>query len=178
MKRTEIEHIIRAAGMIAQDNEIIIVGSQAILGQYPNAHSDFLVSIEADIYPKNLPERSDLIDGSIGEGSLFHDTFGYYAHGVSPTTAVLPAGWEKRLFRIHNNNTSGITGLCLEVNDLALSKYVAGREKDLFFTNLLAKFAHTDKNILLERLDLIKNIVTELKDIIMMRIKKDFQNRF
>jgi hypothetical protein len=28
------------------------------------------------------PFRNSLIDGAIGEGSMFHETFGYYAHGV------------------------------------------------------------------------------------------------
>lgn len=37
MKRSELEHIIRASGEIAGDDEIVIIGSQAILGQFPNA---------------------------------------------------------------------------------------------------------------------------------------------
>ena len=77
MKRRDLEHIIRAAASIAEDDEIVIIGSQAILGQHPDAPASLLVSMEADIYPKNHPERADLIDGSIGEGSFFHDTFGY-----------------------------------------------------------------------------------------------------
>ncbi len=36
--------------------------------------------------------KADLIDGSIGELSPFHETFGYYAHGLGPETAALPAG--------------------------------------------------------------------------------------
>jgi hypothetical protein len=32
MKREELEHIIRAAGDVLQEHEVIIVGSQAILG--------------------------------------------------------------------------------------------------------------------------------------------------
>ena len=56
MKRTDLEHIIRAAGSIVEDNEIIVVGSQAILGQYPDAPASLLRSMEADIYPKNKPE--------------------------------------------------------------------------------------------------------------------------
>lgn len=86
MRRENLEHLIRAAAVIADDDELIIVGSQAILGTYPNAPAELLVSDEADIYPKNHPERSDLIDGSIGELSTFHDTFGYYAQGVAPNT--------------------------------------------------------------------------------------------
>lgn len=52
VKRVDLEHIIRAAADIADDDEIVIVGSQAILGQFPNAPADLLVSNEADVYPK------------------------------------------------------------------------------------------------------------------------------
>ncbi len=69
MKRRDLEHVIRAAADIADDDEIIIIGSQAILGQYPDAPAELCVSVEADVYPKNKPARADLIDGSIGEGS-------------------------------------------------------------------------------------------------------------
>ena len=35
MQRSELEHIIRASGDVAQDDEIVIIGSQSILGQFP-----------------------------------------------------------------------------------------------------------------------------------------------
>ncbi len=91
------------------------------------------VSMEVDLYPKNRPERWELIDGSIGEGSPFHTTYGYYAQGVDETTAVLPRGWKDRLIAVRNSNTRGVTGWCLEPHDLVLSKCVAGREKDVRF---------------------------------------------
>jgi hypothetical protein len=75
MRRRDLEHLIRAAADIADDDEIIVIGSQAILGQYPDAPADLCVSSEADVYPKNKPDRTDLIDGSIGEGSPFHATY-------------------------------------------------------------------------------------------------------
>ena len=133
MKRTDLEHIIRAAGSIVEDNEVIVVGSQAVLGQYPDAPASLLRSMEADIYPKNKPELTDLIDGSIGELSPFHQTFSYYAHGVGKNTVTLADGWEMRLVPIQNENTRGIIGWCLEIHDLLASKYVAGRERDLEF---------------------------------------------
>ena len=80
-----------------------------------------------------------MIDGSIGEGSPFHQTFGYYAHSVSVETAVLPEGWRQRLVPLHNQNTGGGIGLCLEIHDLAVSKLVAGREKDLDFISGLLR---------------------------------------
>ena len=98
MQRFQLEHIIRAAAGITGAPELVVVGSQAVLGQFPNAPDELLVSIEADVFSLRSPEDSDLIDGSIGEGSPFHQTFGYYAHGVGAETAVLPEGWrENRL---------------------------------------------------------------------------------
>lgn len=119
MKRHQLEHITRAASTIADDDELIIVGSQSILGAYAQAPEELLVSEEAGVYPKHFPDRADLIDGSIGELSPFHDTFGYYAQGVSPTTAVLPADWESRLIAVKTPATPGATGWCLEPHEAA-----------------------------------------------------------
>jgi len=95
--REQLEHLIRAAADISDDDEIVVIGSQAILGQFPDAPASMRVSMEADLFPKNHPERADVIDGSIGELSPFHETFGYYAHGVGEETAILPQGWKERL---------------------------------------------------------------------------------
>lgn len=138
MQRPHLEHIIRAATGITGATEFVVIGSQAILGQFPQAPEELLVSIEADVFSLRAEADSDLIDGSIGEGSPFHQTFGYYAHGVGAKTAVLPEGWRERLIPMRNENTGGGAGLCLEVHDLAVSKLVAGREKDVaFVTGLL-----------------------------------------
>lgn len=97
MLRPQLEHIIRAAAGITGAAEFVIVGSQSVLGQFPQAPDELLVSIEADVFSLRDPADNDLIDGSIGEGSPFHQTFGYYAHGVSQETAILPTGWRERL---------------------------------------------------------------------------------
>lgn len=176
MKRSELEHVIRASGAIADDREIIIIGSQAILGQFPDAPSALLASMETDLYPRNRPERADLVDGAIGEGSRFHEQFGYYAQGVGPKTAVLPAGWQERLVRIENANTNGVAGLCLEVHDLAISKYAAGRPKDLEYTRALAAHGMTQHATLLERLRGTK-LSRLLRTAVRGRIDADFARR-
>jgi hypothetical protein len=76
MKRSELEHLIRAAGRIAEDREIVVIGSQAILGQFPDAPPALLRSMECDLYPKRDPALADKVDGAIGEGSKFHQQFG------------------------------------------------------------------------------------------------------
>jgi hypothetical protein len=79
-----LEHIIRAAATVADDRDIVVVGSQAILGQHPDAPRTLLVSRDADVFPRNHPERADLIEGALGEESYFDETYGYYAHAVGP----------------------------------------------------------------------------------------------
>ncbi|HEX4668820.1 MAG TPA: DUF6036 family nucleotidyltransferase [Solirubrobacterales bacterium] len=133
MRRPELEHIIRAAATVSGDEELIVIGSQAVLGQFPDAPEELLASREADVYPRNRPERGIEIDGSLGDGSYFDATYGYYAHAVGPETATLPKDWEQRLIEIRNENTGGASGWCLEIHDLLLSKCVAGRERDWEF---------------------------------------------
>jgi len=133
VQRAELEHVIRAAADVAQDDELVVIGSQAILGQFPDAPESMLISREADVYPKNHPERGDEIDGSLGDGSYFDSSFGYYAHAVGPETAKAPAGWRARLVPVRGENTGGATGWCLEAHDLILSKCVAGRKRDWDF---------------------------------------------
>ncbi len=152
MTRTELEHLIRAAADIASDDDIIIVGSQSILGQFPDAPPELRVSVEADVYPRHHPERADLIDGSIGEGSPFHATYGYYAQGVDATTSTLPTGWQDRLIPVRNANTRGSTGWCLEVHDLLIAKAVAGREKDGAFVREAVRYRLVNEGIAQQRL--------------------------
>lgn len=139
MRRSELEHVIRAAAAITDQYEIMIVGSQSILGAVPEPPASLVESMEAYVYPLHRPDLADLIDGAIGEGSPFHDRFGYYAQGVGPETAVLPSGWDSRLVRIQNPNTDLKIGFCLDPHDLAASKLAAGREKDWPFVDEMIK---------------------------------------
>ena len=172
MRRRDLEHLIRAAADIADDDELIVIGSQAILGQFPDAPPELCVSTEADVYPKNKPERTDLIDGSIGEGSPFHDAYGYYAQGVGEETATLPEGWKDRLIPVRNANTRGATGWCLEAHDLVLSKYVAAREKDDRFVRAALSAGLVSPETLTERLTSLP-IDEQGKERIRRRIRGD-----
>ena len=147
----ELEHIIRAAAEVVGDDELVVVGSQAILAQFPDAPEPMLVSREADVYPKNRPERADEIEGSLGDGSYFDSAFGYYAHAVGPETSKTPAGWEERLVPIQSENTGGATGWCLEVHDLVLSKCAAGRERDWEFAREALRHGLADPDELRRR---------------------------
>ncbi|HEY3932279.1 MAG TPA: DUF6036 family nucleotidyltransferase [Verrucomicrobiae bacterium] len=171
MQRPQLEHIIRAVAGITGAKEFVIIGSQAVLGQFPNSPDELLVSIEADLFSLRNAADADLIDGSIGEGSPFHQTFGYYAHGVAEETAVLPTGWKERLVSVQNENTGGGKGLCLEVHDLAVSKLVAGREKDLDFVQTLLRHHLTKSEIIRERIN-ATSITPERRELCLARLQK------
>lgn len=175
MKREELEHLIRAASVITDDDGIVVIGSQSILGRFPDAPPELLVSVEADLFPLHRPERWDLIDGTIGEGSPFHGTFGYYAQGVGPETAVLPAGWRERLVPIRQAGTTA-TGWALEPHDLMLAKLVAGREKDIEFVGEGARHGLVRKEVLLERLHTMP-VAPEMKTAVEIRIRRAFAYR-
>lgn len=152
MKRSDLEHILRASAAITGADQLVVIGSQALLGQFPDAPKSLTKSFEVDIFTFRDAQDAALIDGSIGELSPFHTTFGYFAHGVAEETATLPNGWKSRLIEVRSPMTAGATGLCLEVHDLAISKLVAGREKDIEFISELLEHALVTEPVLVDRL--------------------------
>lgn len=144
MEREELEHLIRAAGEVTREYEFIIIGSQSILGPIPNPHPELKMSMEADMYPRNAPDKSVLIEGALGEGSRFHDTHRYYAQGVGPDTPTLPDGWEQRLHRVQTSATDLKVGYCLDVIDLFMSKAFANRPKDRDFNMALLQHGYVN----------------------------------
>ena len=164
MTRDQLEHAIRAACYVSNDTELWIFGSQALLGEFPDAPESLRASIEVDVQPKNRPEAVDAIDGALGELSIFHQTHGFYVHGISIESAVLPGGWERRTIPIRDPiATRGNTGLCIEVHDLAASKLAAYREKDKEFVRLLLIEKMIDVKVLDERIGSL-NIDGQLRE--------------
>lgn len=157
MTRDQLEHAIRAACDVSNDTELWIFGSQAILAEFPNAPASLRASIEVDVQPKNRPEAVDAIDGALGELSMFHQTHGFYVHGISIESAILPEGWEQRAVAISDPvSTAGKTGLCIEAHDLAASKLTAHRPKDKEFVRQLLMEKMIDDGVLAERIGSLK----------------------
>lgn len=153
----QFEHVVAAAANVTGEDEIVVIGSQAILGSFPGAPEPLLRSIEADLYPRDDPAKADLIDGALGDGSPFHEAFGYYAHGVGPETAKAPAGWEDRLIEVpvgaRAASRNHPTAWCLTPHDLVLAKCVAGRERDWEFAREALAAGLVDRTELLSGVD-------------------------
>lgn len=141
MKRTELAHLLRSASHVAESDDVIVFGSQSILGSYDEDElpAPATASMEADIGFIDDEDRrkADAVEGAIGELSLFHQTYGYYAEGIHRDTAVLPEGWESRVVRWNLTSDHPARSRFLDKHDLAIAKLVAGREKDIRFVSAL-----------------------------------------
>jgi hypothetical protein len=155
MEPEQFEHVVAAAAAVTDQDELVVIGSQAILGSVDNPPESMLASLEADMYPLHDPASSDLIDGALGDGSQFHLAFGYYAHGVGPETAKAPSGWQDRLIRRQVPprvaSTRTAVAWCLEPHDLVLSKCVRGDERDWAYAEEALRAKIVQPDVLLAR---------------------------
>jgi hypothetical protein len=173
MRKREFEHAIRAVGSILGTKEVLVIGTQAlhasVAGELPE---EALRSVEVDVavFGDLDGARADLVDGSIGEGSMFHETFGYYAQGVTEKTAVLPRGWRRRLIRFETPGTGGVVARCLEPHDLWIAKAIANRPKDIEFCDALLEAEIVDRSTLSSRLLRVENLDERLVEVVRQRI--------
>lgn len=157
MRRNQLEHAIRAATRIVKQREIIIIGSQAILGSWDESElpAEAVMSVEIDMCPIEDDDVESLateIDAAVGEMSVFHETQGFYIQGVGRRTAKLPVGWESRLVPVSGENTDGAVGFCLDPHDLCAAKLIAYREKDRAFVAALLEASLVEPALIAARL--------------------------
>lgn len=155
MTRGQLAHVLRTVARIAGERDILVIGSQSILGSYPE---DVLPpratgSMEVDTAFLTDPDgaKADVVDVNLGEFSEFHNEFGYYPQGVSVGTGVFPAGWRDRLVVFETPGTEPGRGLCLEPHDCILAKLVRFDEKDLDFAVALVRAGLISLDTLAER---------------------------
>jgi len=165
MRRDQLEHAIRTACQIIDKPEVIVVGSQSILGTYREDQltADATMSVEVDILPiaddnAESARLADLIEGVAGEFSPFEELHGFSIDGVDLETSALPSGWRGRLVMVQNANTAApggqpqYTGWCLDKEDLCVAKLCAFREKDQNFVAALTRSILVDRETIMARL--------------------------
>lgn len=92
MTRAELEHAIRAACDVSGDNEVYVFGSQAILGQYPDAPESLRQSAEA--------EAHDLAASKL---VAFRDKDRDFVRTLIVEKLIAPAKLCRRLDQLSNN---------------------------------------------------------------------------
>ena len=172
MKKSEVDHVLRAACRITGEKQFIIIGSQSLHGKHPDIADDILRSFEVDLIAKRDPSRTEWLN-AIGQDSKFHEQFGYYADPVDETTATLPQGWKSRLVPLPAGDTEGVSGLCLDPHDLAIAKYAARGQKDVIFTRELISRGIVTRDRLRALLE--QTLVSrEVREQIQTQIARDF----
>jgi len=132
LRRSDIDHILRAAAALSNHARFVVVGTGAVIITARHIPASMMMTAEIDVYADDVTDPefiSDLIDATIGEGSLFHRTFSYYCDGVSPGTAIMPDDWRDRAIE-YVTPDGLVTAICPEANDIAVAKLCAWREKD------------------------------------------------
>jgi hypothetical protein len=80
VNREQLEHILRAASVISREPDVLVIGSQSVLGSFAedDLPREVTSSMEADIafFDDPADAKADQVDGAIGELSMFHETFG------------------------------------------------------------------------------------------------------
>lgn len=111
----------------------VIVGSHSLYAITDDVPAVVRASVEADFLMAGDDSDARIkVNKQLGITSAFHDEHGYYADGVGLATVTLPPCWQDRLQPL-SDQTGQVIAHCLEIYDAAVSKLMAGRDKDWLF---------------------------------------------
>jgi len=148
MTLEQFDHVCRAAAAVADVRKIYVFGANAIIPWlvgvgYPIPLSDLDSSRDVDVTVGDA-KLDLLIDGAIGEFSLFDKTFFVYAHSVDFALFQAPVNWRQRAGK-RTEPASGVDIIVPHPHDLIISKLAVGRPKDFAFAAVIARlFPMTD----------------------------------
>lgn len=128
MNREQLHALLTQAKAIVHHTDFVIVGSLSILGAVVDPPRTMVMSIDVDTYLKNDPQRTHELAQALGQGSVFEDEFGYYLDPVSPSLPSFPEGWQERLIPL---DFGDVKAFFVQPDDVAVSKYMRGEERDL-----------------------------------------------
>jgi len=170
----QLAHVVRAACRARGQREVVIVGSQVLVGYSrtgTRAPSRAILSVEADMYFPGSPRDTSLLEAH-GYGSLFHETHGYYIDPVSELTAVLPVDWADRQMRFPIDSlVDGVApyqAILPSIPDLIISKLAAAandggvQRDDLAFVRDALAIEPVDVEMLLSLADKIGDYHNDL----------------
>lgn len=156
MTRQKALHILRAIATISGETKLVVVGSASVLLQAKNVPAAMLNTNEVDVFAPDTEDEelfADLIEGAIGRGSHFDRTFNCYGDGVSSKTAEMPSDWKDRAIDVQGHGIADAKIIVPDMNDIALAKLVAWREKDRVWLEAGVRALILKPELMRERLD-------------------------
>jgi hypothetical protein len=155
MRIHALNHLVESARALAQSRKVIVLGSASLLATFPEIGEQGLLDSTYDgdlLLDPISKEIASYLTESLGQGSLFRSERGYHADILHPTIVEsLPPGWESRLVPM-----AGFENVfAIDPYDLAATKLVVGREKDLTLVRGLLELGKISLGNLRERLNLM-----------------------
>ena len=158
----DLERAVRALATHFRTDTVVIIGSQSVLLEWPDAPVLMRTSGEIDAYPINWlgweqdhpgDEASEEINALFGWGSIFHEAHGFYIDGVDANTATLPPGWQDRVIHLAVQlDGTTVTAIAPSPEDLVVSKLVRLDEKDIAYIQERHRFRPLDIETVVDRL--------------------------
>jgi hypothetical protein len=133
VKRWQFFDLIRRVRELTQITEPVIVGSHSLFAVTEFVPEIVDRSVEADfLLGQHGHEVMEMVRDNLGYTSDFYKQHGYFADPLGMAAVSFTPGWQDRLQPLKDDNDQ-IVARCLELHDLAVSKLIAGRDKDLIF---------------------------------------------
>jgi hypothetical protein len=156
MNLASLQHLVRSAHTLAADCQVIVLGSASLLASFPelgDGSEPLTVTYDADLCPQPFDETTALmIHESLGESGAFHLRHGYHADVLRDSIfETLPPGWKARLVQVPDCEGA----FALDPQDLAATKLLVGRAKDIALVRHLAASGRVSRQIVQQRLDAI-----------------------
>ena len=158
----DLKRAVRALATHFRTDTVVIIGSQSVLLEWPDAPLLMRTSGEIDAYPVNWlgweaenpgEEASEEINALFGWGSMFHDAHGFYIDGVDANTATFPPGWQDRVIHLAvQMGVATVTAIAPSPEDLVISKLVRLDEKDIAYIKERNRFRPLDIETIRQRL--------------------------
>lgn len=159
MLKSQIFKLLEDIKELKIDEMPVIAGSQSLHAFTDHLPSIAKRSVECDfLFASGNTEYRDKVNKELGVLTEYQDKQGFYADAVGIATIVLPDGWESRLKPLEDGSGETVA-LCIDIHDLAASKLIAGREKDLIFLENALASELIVIDLLFERIRLVRSKV-------------------
>jgi hypothetical protein len=154
MTLAALQHILRAARILAEDRRFLVLGSASLLASLPglgDADGLLAATYDADLCPQPFDELTAvMLDESLGESRVFFQRHGYHADILRESILeTLPEGWRGRLVPVPECPDA----YALDPEDLAAVKLSVGRPKEIELVRKLLAMGMIDPIILRLRIE-------------------------
>lgn len=132
MTLAALQHLLRAASALAEDRQLLVLGSASLLASFPQLGqpgTPLASTYDADICPRPFDDLTGtMLQEALGEDRAYYRRHGYHADILRDSImATLPHGWDERLVPVPDCPAAQ----AIDPHDLAAVKLLVGRPKDL-----------------------------------------------